>query len=105
MLLASQPEPVLSTRLFGWEALLSHQEGAPPPPLQPWLCSLAPLLHLCAHAPLHTYLMTLSAWKRTVGGMVRPSAWAVLRLMTNSKRRGCSTGRSAGLAPCRMRST
>src|SRR5262245_37570336 len=39
------------------------------------------------------------------GGMVIPSALAVLRLMTNSNCVGCSTGRSAGLAPFRMRST
>jgi hypothetical protein len=31
--------------------------------------------------------------------MVRPSALAVLRLMTSSNFVGCSTGRSAGLAP------
>ena len=45
---------------------------------------------------------TSSAWNRSVGGMVRPSAWAVLRLMTNSNFVGCSTGKSAGLAPCRI---
>jgi hypothetical protein len=28
--------------------------------------------------------ITSSAWNRRVGGMVRPSAWAVFRLMTNS---------------------
>jgi hypothetical protein len=31
--------------------------------------------------------------------MVRPSAWAVLRLMTNSNVVACSTGKSAGLVP------
>ena len=34
--------------------------------------------------------------------MVRPSALAVLRLRTNSKRTGCSTGKSAGFAPLRI---
>jgi len=34
--------------------------------------------------------------------MVRPSALAVLRLMTNSNVVGCSTGRSPGLAPLRI---
>src|SRR5207253_1833377 len=34
-------------------------------------------------------------------GIVRPSAFAVLRLMTSSNLVGCSTGRSAGLAPFR----
>ncbi len=37
--------------------------------------------------------------------MVRPSALAVLRLMTSSNFVGCSTGRSAGLAPFRILST
>ena len=37
--------------------------------------------------------------------MVRPSALAVLRLMTSSNFVGCSTGRSAGLAPLRILST
>ena len=49
--------------------------------------------------------ITSSAWKRIVGGMVRPSTLAVLRLMTSANRMGCSTGRSAGFAPLRMRST
>jgi hypothetical protein len=49
--------------------------------------------------------MTSVAWKRTAGGMVRPSAWAVFRLMTSSKVVGCSTGKSAGLAPFRILST
>jgi hypothetical protein len=31
--------------------------------------------------------------------MVRPSAWAVFRLITSSNVVGCSMGRSAGLAP------
>jgi hypothetical protein len=52
-----------------------------------------------------TYRSTSVAWKRTEGGMVRPNAWAVLRLITNSKVVGYSTGRSPGLAPFRRRST
>src|SRR5215471_13978904 len=43
--------------------------------------------------------ITSSAWKSTIGGMVRPRAWAVLRLMIRSNFVGCSTGKSAGLAP------
>ena len=34
--------------------------------------------------------------------MVRPRALAVLRLMTSANLVGCSTGRSAGLAPLRI---
>src|SRR5215510_6342188 len=39
------------------------------------------------------------------GGIVRPRALAVLRLMTSSNSVGRSTGRSAGLAPLRIKST
>jgi hypothetical protein len=49
--------------------------------------------------------ITSSTWKRSVGGMVRPRAWAVLRLMTNSYWGRRSTGRSPGLAPFRILST
>src|SRR5438445_3284003 len=53
----------------------------------------------CAHS------MTSSARARIAGGTVRPSALAVLRLTTSSNMAGCCTGRSAGLAPARMRPT
>jgi hypothetical protein len=49
--------------------------------------------------------ITSLAWKRSIGGSVRSSAWAVFRLMTSSNLMGCSTGRSAGLAPLRILST
>jgi hypothetical protein len=51
------------------------------------------------------YRITSVAWKRSVGGMVRPSTRAVLRLMTSSNVMGCSTGRSAALVPLRILST
>ena len=38
------------------------------------------------------YSITSSARARIDGGMLRPSAFAVLRLMTNSNVVGCSTG-------------
>src|SRR5262245_64389165 len=43
--------------------------------------------------------ITSVAWKRSVGGIVRPRAFAVLRLITSSNVIACSTGISAGLAP------
>ena len=49
-----------------------------------------------------TYSITSSARPSTDGGIVSPSAFAVLRLMTNSNFVGCSTGRSAGFAPLRI---
>src|SRR5205807_257163 len=47
--------------------------------------------------PLHS--ITSSARASSVGGMVRPSVFAVLRLMTSSNLVGCWTGRSDGFAP------
>src|SRR5829696_4250138 len=49
-----------------------------------------------------TYSITSSARARSVGGMVRLSPRAVLRLMRNSNLVGCSIGTSAGLAPLRI---
>lgn len=51
------------------------------------------------------YLMILSARASTLGGIVRPICLAALRLMMNSNLIGCSTGRSAGLAPFKILST
>jgi hypothetical protein len=51
------------------------------------------------------YSITSSARASTVGGMSRPSAFAVLRLMTSSYLVGACTGKSAGYSPLRMRST
>src|SRR5215831_10475189 len=43
--------------------------------------------------------ITSSASATNLSGIRRPSALAVLRLITNSNLVGCCTGRSAGLAP------
>ena len=51
------------------------------------------------------HLITLSALASTFGGIVRPICLAVFKLITNSNFVGCSTGRSAGLAPLRILST
>src|SRR5258705_4163219 len=48
------------------------------------------------------YLITLSALANTFGGIVRPICLAAFRLMINSNFVGCSTARSAGLAPFRI---
>src|SRR4030095_8737927 len=48
--------------------------------------------------------MTSSARASKVSGTVRPSALAVLRLITSSNLVGTWTGSSAGLSPLRMRS-
>ena len=46
---------------------------------------------------------TFLARASSVGGTVRPSALAVLRLITSSNVVGCVTGKSAGLLPLRIR--
>src|SRR5262249_1174304 len=48
-------------------------------------------------AALHS--ITSSARARSIGGISTPSALAVLRFITSSKRVGCSTGSSAGGTP------
>src|SRR5262249_23595835 len=52
-------------------------------------------------APSHS--ITSSARASSVGDTSIPSAFAVARLMTKSNLVGCTTGKSAGLAPLRMR--
>ena len=47
--------------------------------------------------------ITSSARDEQVGGTVRPSILAVSWLMTSSNLVACTTGKSAGLAPLRMR--
>src|SRR5262249_28330159 len=54
---------------------------------------------------IRIYWIISSARASTEGGIVRPSALTVLRLMTSSNLVGCSMGRSVGLAPLRMRTT
>src|SRR5262249_53228232 len=51
-------------------------------------------------APSHS--ITSSASRRNGSGIVRPSAFAVLRFTTSSNLVGCSTGRSAGRVPCKI---
>src|SRR5262249_54023309 len=49
--------------------------------------------------------ITWSARSSSGGGVVRPTASGVLALMKSSNVVACSTGRSPGFAPFRMRST
>ena len=49
--------------------------------------------------------ITASARSSSDCGILRPSAFAAFRLITSSNFVGCSTGRSAGLAPLRILST
>src|SRR5262245_19378923 len=60
------------------------------------------LLDLVLRGP---HSINSSAMEISVGGTVRPSARAVLRLIASSNFVGRSTGSSAGLALCRIRCT
>src|SRR6476661_7272478 len=55
------------------------------------------------HPPHHS--ITSSARASSVGGISKPSALAVLRLMTSSYLVGACTGKSAGFSPLIIRST
>ena len=51
----------------------------------------------------NAYSITSSARASSLSGTVRPSIVAVWELMTSSNLLDCTTGKSAGLAPLRMR--
>jgi hypothetical protein len=73
-------------------------------PLKADVCDA--IAHVC-YGPIAdiTYSISSSARASSEGGIVIPSALAVLRLMTISKVVGWTTGRSAGFSPLRMRPT
>jgi hypothetical protein len=79
---------------------LWSKSGQTPVRLECPLSAISGLMH-CSKKLL--YSITSSARASSDGGTVRPSALAVLRLMTNSNLVGCWTGKSAGLAPLRIR--
>ena len=83
--------PVACKRWFGCGYPVGCERGAP------WVAH--------PRAPAPAYWTTSSAWIRSVGENVIPRAFAALRLSTNSNFMGCSTGRSAGLAPFKILST
>src|SRR5262245_61513490 len=95
-----------STAMLGWRRSGGLPGGCPPPRHAVTLVGLPDTPTTPPRPyPAPAYLMTSSACKRTDAGIVRPRALAVLRLMISSNFVGCSTGRSAGLAPFRILST
>jgi len=62
-----------------------------------WVCTDGEFSSILQRRQIH--LITLSARTSTLGGIVRPICFAVLRLIANSNFLGCSTGRSLGFVP------
>jgi hypothetical protein len=94
--MAAAPEDFPAFRLF---ANLTRRFG-----------KAAAVTHQAARCPLRAkadipYSITSSARASTDGGILRPSALAVVRLITSSNLVGCSTGMSAGLVPRSILST
>ena len=97
----------------------SNARSRAPPLASPWYAGCRPLARnreppaYDGHAPISrvalqqdwAYSITSSARASSIGGTVRPSALAVIRLMTRSNLVGCSTGMSAGFVPRRILST
>jgi hypothetical protein len=80
-----------------------RREGVYPRCAQNLNWHISNLTLVTRHSPLH--LITFSPRMRTSGGIVRPRALAVFKLIARSNFVGCSTGRSAGLTPFRILST
>ena len=66
-------------------------------------CPFVPKADILRCGKERRYSITSSAVESSFGGTVRPSIRAVAALMTSSSLLTCNTGRSAGLAPFRMR--
>ena len=58
--------------------------------LQPVVRQGPRVMCACSQCAPHAYWITSVAWNRSVGEIVRPRAFAVLRLMTRSNFTGCS---------------
>src|SRR5262245_53010333 len=84
--------PVRSTAWFGWERPVSRGGVL----LLPRPCPLVDHPTSCPYS--RRYLITSSARNRSVGGMVIPSAWAVLRLRTKLELRRLLHGQVGGFS-------
>src|SRR5215467_13608832 len=85
-----------------WQLASLHQHSLPSGRYLTWAgLSQAGSHQLCGW---RTYSITSSARARREGGIVRPSAFAIVRLIANSYFVGAWTGRLAGFSPLRMRS-
>ena len=77
---------------------------SPPPAEQPFDSAVQRRRERHKQRGVPHYWISSSARASTDCGIAMPSARAVLRLTTSSNLAGCSTGRSPGFAPLRIRS-
>jgi hypothetical protein len=83
----------------GYTMAASRRDDRPAPLVRsPRITTLTPV----GRAADRPQRSTSVAWDSSDGGMVRPMASAVFRLMTSSKAVGASMGSSPGLAPFRI---
>src|SRR6516165_1569136 len=88
-----------------WERLLLMSALPPKADMGQSRCDVrfVPKADILHRGNLRRYSITSSTRARSVGGISRPSAFAVLRLITNSNLVGSITGRSPGFSPLRIR--
>src|SRR5207247_25177 len=110
-----RPQRAHSGTPVGSNCLVRHSQRSPPPTRQNHVVRPTPAsaaapsnarrrlleaeVRVRDAAALAHFSTTWSARATSDGGIVRPRALAVLRLTTRSNLVGCSTGKSAGLAP------
>ena len=96
---------LLSTHSVHSQASAAMPAPCPSPAIAPELAEALRAEKERHSSECDCYSMSSSTRPSSVYGMVRPSALAVLRLMTSSKFAGCLTGRSAGFVPFKILST
>jgi hypothetical protein len=84
---------------------LTKELCRPPTSASPQQLTSGPNEEMGQSATSRLYSITSSARCKNVPGIVRPSAFAVLRFTTSSNLTGAWTGSSLGFSPLRMRST
>ena len=91
----------LNTRTVRYASAGSSEDGRVEGEVE--LADLRQIKTISRHSSAHSITSSAICWRWS--GTSRPSALAVLRLITSSNLVGCSTGKSAGLAPLKTRST
>jgi hypothetical protein len=99
-LVAQQPDLILTQST---PTTFASSVQCPGRPLEADLGTSSPQVSEVPLPDMQGYSITFVVSASNDGGIVRPSAVAVLRLITNSNLVAIETGRSAGLSPLRIR--